>query len=122
MKKVLIVDDASVVRLRLKKVFSQSCFEVIGEASNGKEALTKYMELKPDIVTMDLIMPVSDGIQAIKDIMAFDENAKIVIVSGIDQKEILWKAIKAGAASYIVKPFENDRILSTLSEVLGLKS
>lgn len=118
MKKLLIVDDASVVRLMVKKVLRQSNFTVIGEASNGKEALEKYKELRPDIVTMDLVMPEVDGIQATKDIIAFDENAKVVILSGIDQKEMLMQAIKAGASSYIVKPFEGDRIISTLNEVL----
>jgi len=121
MKRVLIVDDASVVRLMIKKVLLQGDFEIVGEAVNGIDALSKYKELKPDLVTMDITMPVADGIQATKDIIAFDENAKIVMLSGIDQKEMLWKAIKAGAASYIVKPFENDRILSTLNEVLNGK-
>ena len=121
MKKVLIVDDASVVRLLIKKALKQGDFEIVGEAANGIEAFAKYKELKPDIVTMDITMPEADGIQATKDIIAFDENAKIVMLSGIDQKEMLWKAIKAGAASYIVKPFENDRILSTLNEVTGSK-
>lgn len=119
MKKVLIVDDASVVRLMIKKVLKQGNFEIVGEAATGIEALTKYKELRPDVVTMDITMPEADGIQATKDIMAFDENAKVVIMSGIDQKEMLWQAIKAGAASYIVKPFENDRVLSTLNEVTG---
>lgn len=117
MKRVLIVDDASVVRLMIKKVLKESDFEVVGEAVNGVDALTKYKELRPDVVTMDITMPEADGIQATKDIMAFDEDAKVVIVSGIDQKEMLWRAIKAGAASYIVKPFENDRVISTLNEV-----
>ncbi len=121
MKRVLIVDDASVVRLMIKKVLQQDDFEIVGEAVNGKDALAKYKELKPDLVTMDITMPEADGIQATKDIIAFDENAKIVMLSGIDQKEMLWKAIKAGAASYIVKPFENDRILTTLNDVLNGK-
>lgn len=121
MKRVLIVDDASVVRLLIKKVLLQNDFEIAGEATNGADALAKYKELKPDIVTMDITMPEVDGIQATKDIVAFDENAKIVMLSGIDQKEMLWQAIKAGAASYIVKPFENARILSTLNEVLNSK-
>ena len=121
MKRVLIVDDAIVVRLMIKKVLQQDDFEIVGEAVNGKDALVKYKELKPDIVTMDITMPEADGIQATKDIIAFDENAKIVMLSGIDQKEMLWKAIKAGAASYIVKPFENDRVLATLNQVLNGK-
>ena len=119
MKKVLIVDDASVARLIIKKILTQSDFTIIGEATNGKDALVKYKELKPDIVTMDMIMPEADGIQATKDIIAFDENAKVVIVSGIDQKEMLAQAINAGASSYIVKPFESDRVISTLNEVLN---
>ena len=119
MKKVLIVDDASVVRLMIKKVLKEGDFEIVGEAVNGIDALAKYKELRPDVVTMDITMPEADGIQATKDIIAFDENAKVVIMSGIDQKEMLWQAIKAGAASYIVKPFENDRVLTTLKEVTG---
>ncbi len=119
MKKVLIVDDASVVRLMIRKVLMQGGFEIVGEAVNGIDALTKYKELRPDVVTMDITMPEADGIQATKDIIAFDEDAKVVILSGIDQKEMLWQAIKAGAASYSVKPFENDRVLSTLKEVTG---
>ncbi|MBT3354384.1 MAG: response regulator [Candidatus Scalindua sp.] len=121
MNRVLIVDDASVVRLLIKKVLKQGDFEIVGEAVNGVDALAKYKELKPDIVTMDITMPEADGIQATKDIIAFDPNAKIVMLSGIDQKEMLWQAIKAGASSYIVKPFENDRILSTLHDVINGK-
>ena len=119
MKKVLIVDDASVVRLMIKRALKEGGFEIVGEAVNGIDAFTKYKELRPDIVTMDITMPEADGIQATKDIIAFDENAKVVIMSGIEQKEMLWQAIKAGAASYIVKPFENDRVISTLNEVIG---
>ena len=122
MNRVLIVDDASVVRLLIKKVLKQGDFEIVGEAVNGVDALAKYKELKPDIVTMDITMPEADGIQATKDIIAFDPNAKIVMLSGIDQKEMLWQAIKAGASSYIVKPFENDRILSTLNEVINTET
>ncbi|GAX60072.1 chemotaxis protein CheY [Candidatus Scalindua japonica] len=121
MKRVLIVDDASVVRLLIKKVLKAGNFEFAGEAINGKDALSKYKELRPDIVTMDITMPETDGIQATKDIIAFDENAKIIMLSGIDQKEMLWKAMKAGATSYIVKPFENDRILSALNEITESK-
>lgn len=122
MKKVLIVDDASVVRLMMKKILNQGDFTVVGEAANGREALEKYKELRPDVVTMDMVMPEADGIQATKDITAFDTNAKVVIVSGIDQKEMLMQAIKAGASSYIVKPFEYERVISTLNEILENKN
>lgn len=119
MKKVLIVDDASIVRLLIRKVLKNTDFTVVGEAVNGKEALVKYKELSPDVVTMDMIMPEADGIQATKDIIAYDGNAKIIMVSSIDQKGPLIQAIKAGASSYIVKPFEADRVISTLNEVLN---
>lgn len=119
MKKVLIVDDASVVRLMIKKILKDSDFTIVGEAENGIEALVKYKELKPDVVTMDMVMPGADGIQATRDIVSFDKDAKVVIVSGIDQREMLMKAIGAGACSYIVKPFESDRVISTLNEVLA---
>ena len=122
MKRVLIVDDASVVRMLIKKVLTQADFEVVGEAVNGIDALAKYKELRPDLVTMDITMPEADGIQATKDIIAFDAKAKVVMLSGIDQKEMLWQAIKAGAVFYIVKPFENDRILSTLNEVINTET
>ena len=122
MKRVLIVDDASVVRMLIKKVLTQADFDVVGEAVNGIDALAKYKELRPDLVTMDITMPEADGIQATKDIIAFDAKAKVVMLSGIDQKEMLWQAIKAGAVSYIVKPFENDRILSTLNEVINTET
>ena len=118
MKNVLIVDDASVVRVMLKKVLEKGDFRIVGEATNGKDALMRYKELRPDIVTMDIVMPEVDGIQATKNIIEFDGNAKVVIVSDIEQKVMLMKAIKAGASSYIVKPFEADRIISTLNEIL----
>lgn len=119
MKKLLIVDDASVVRLMIRKVLKESDYTVVGEAKNGKEALEKYKDLNPDVVTMDLVMPVVDGIQATSDIVSFDKDAKVIIVSGIDQREMLMRAIEAGASSYIVKPFEADRVIATLNEVLA---
>ncbi|GJQ58723.1 MAG: response regulator [Candidatus Scalindua sp. AMX11] len=118
MKKVLVVDDASVVRLMMKKVLKEGGFEIVGEATNGREAITQFKELHPDIVTMDMVMPDADGIQATREIVAFDKNAKVVMVSGIEQKEMLMKAIQAGASSYIVKPFDADRVILTLNEVL----
>lgn len=119
MKKLLIVDDASVVRLMIRKVLKESDFTIVGEAKNGREAFEKYKDLKPDVVTMDLVMPEVDGIQATRDIVSFDKNAKVIIVSGIDQREMLMRAIDAGACSYIVKPFEADRVITTLNEVLS---
>ncbi|HDY68519.1 hypothetical protein LCGC14_1837020 [marine sediment metagenome] len=108
----------STQKLLIKKILKQDDFTIVGEAANGKDALVKYKELRPDVVTMDMIMPEADGLQATKDILAFDRNAKGVIVSSIYQKEMLVQAIKAGASSYIVKPFESNRVISALNEVL----
>jgi two-component system chemotaxis response regulator CheY len=117
--KVLIVDDAPVVRLLLKNVLEKNGFNVVGEASNGNEALEKYKELTPDIVTMDITMPEADGITGVKNILSFDPNAKIIMITAIDQRKYLLEAIKAGAADYIVKPFEDERVVSALQRALS---
>lgn len=118
-RRVLVVDDAPIVRLMLKDILLENGYEVIGECSNGKEAVLKYVELKPDLITMDIIMPEKDGIQALEEILAVDRNAKIVMVSAVDQRESLMQAIKLGAVDYIVKPFENERVVSALKNALG---
>ncbi len=91
----------------------------MAECSNGREAVEKYKELKPDLVTMDIIMPEMDGIQSLEEILTFDPNAKVVMVTAIDQRESLMKAIRLGATDYIVKPFEADRVMSAVQKALG---
>lgn len=119
MKKILIVDDAKVIRMLIKRLLTQHGYEVAGEAGNGREALEKYKELRPDAVTMDIIMPEVDGIQGLKDILAFDKQAKVIIISAIDQRDSLTDAIRNGATDYVVKPFEDDRMISTLNNIFG---
>jgi two-component system chemotaxis response regulator CheY len=119
LSKVLIVDDAPVVRLLLKSVLERHGFQVVGEASNGNEALDSYKELSPDLVTMDITMPEADGIQGVKNILSFDPNAKIIMITAIDQRKYLLEAIKAGATDYIVKPFEDDRVISALQKAIA---
>lgn len=116
MKKVLIVDDAIVARMMLRKILTQAGYEIVGEAGNGLEAIEKYKELKPDIVAMDIVMPEMDGIEATKEIISIDPTANIIITSTMHQKELSLKALDAGATSYIVKPFETDRLLRTFSQ------
>ncbi|MHA2038039.1 MAG: response regulator [Promethearchaeota archaeon] len=97
-RKILIVDDASFVRARLRKIVEKMDFaEVIGEATNGDDAVSFYKDLKPDLVTMDLVMPNRDGIQAIEDIMSFDKSAKIVVVSAMGQDLSIKEALEKGA-------------------------
>ncbi|MCK5707292.1 MAG: response regulator [Candidatus Aureabacteria bacterium] len=118
-KKILLVDDAPVIRLMLKDILSFHGYTVIGEANNGNEAVKLYKELKPDLVTMDIIMPEKDGIEALRDILISDPNARVVMVTAIDQRESLIKAIRLGAVDYIVKPFEEDRVISAIKKAFG---
>lgn len=118
-KRILLCDDAPIIRLMLKDILEYNGYEIVGEASNGAEGVSMFKELKPDLVTMDIIMPEKDGIAALEEILATDENAKVVMVTAIDQRESLMKAIKAGATDYIVKPFEDERVISAVKKALG---
>lgn len=117
MKKILVVDDAKVIRMVIKRLLTQHGYLIAGEAGNGWEAFEKYKELRPDAVTMDIIMPEVDGIQGLKDILAFDKQAKVIMISAIDQRDSLTDAIRNGASDYVVKPFEDDRMISTLKNI-----
>jgi len=116
MKKVLVVDDALFMRVSIKKTLIEHDFEVVGEAVNGFDAIEKYKELRPDIVTMDITMPELTGIDALKAIMEFDANAKIVMITALGQEEMVRQAIVLGAKSFIVKPFKEEQIVSTLNK------
>ena len=115
MKKVLIVDDAAFIRLTLKMMLEKNGYTVIGVAEDGSDAVKKYTELRPDIVTMDITMPEMDGITAVKEIMKIDPEAAIVMVSAMGQEEMVKDAIMAGARNFIVKPFSQERVLRALS-------
>ena len=118
-KGILIVDDAAFVRVKLKKIISKMDFaEVIGEASNGEDALTLYKDLKPDLVTMDLIMPNRDGIQAIEDIMTFDKEANIIVVSAMGQQMSIDEVVEKGVKEYIKKPFKDDEIYNVIERLI----
>jgi two-component system chemotaxis response regulator CheY len=118
-KTVLIVDDAAFIRNRIKKVVEKIEYaDVIGEAANGDDAISLYKELKPDLVTMDLIMPKSDGVKAIEEIMKFDKKAKIVVISAMGQELTITDALGKGAKEYIKKPFKEDDIYRTIERFL----
>lgn len=119
MAKVLIVDDAAFMRMMIKDILEKNEYEVIGEASNGIEAVEIYKKEKPDIVTMDITMPDMDGIEAVKAIKEFDPDAKIIMCSAMGQQTMVMDAIKAGAKDFIVKPFQPDRVLEAIKKVLG---
>ena len=117
MPRVLVVDDAAFMRLNLKNILKDE-FEVAGEAENGKEAVELYQELDPDIVTMDITMPIMDGLEAIKAIQDIDPNAQIVVCSAMGQQKIVIQAIEMGAKDFIVKPFKKDRVLEAVKKLV----
>ncbi|WP_057895879.1 response regulator [Liquorilactobacillus oeni] len=118
-KKVLIVDDAVFMRMKLKDILEKNGYEVADEAQNGREAVDKYQTTKPDLVTMDITMPDVDGIEALKGIRAFDGSAKVVMCSAMGQQEMVMEAIKAGAVDFIVKPFDTERVIKALDKALS---
>jgi two-component system, chemotaxis family, chemotaxis protein CheY len=118
-KKVLIVDDAVVMRMMIKGILSKNGFEVVGEAQNGVDAVEKYKQLMPDLVTMDVVMPEMDGISAVKEIIAHDPNARIIMCTSMGQQALVVEAIQAGAKSFITKPFQPPKILETINKVLA---
>lgn len=118
MKKVLVCDDALVMRMVIKKELEKmGGYEVIAEASDGEEAVELYKEYKPDITTMDITMPKKTGIEALKDIVAYDKGAKIVMVSAMGQEEWVKQAIIAGAKNFIVKPFTPEKLQEVLNKL-----
>lgn len=116
-KRVLVVDDSIFMRMILKKVLITNKFEVVGEASNGVEAVDKYRQLNPDIVTMDITMPNMNGIEALKEILRTDSKAKIVMVSALGQETFIRESISFGAKGFIVKPFNEDYVVNTLGNL-----
>ena len=119
MARVLIADDAAFMRMMIKNILSQNGHEVVGEAENGTQAVSKYAELKPDVTTMDITMPEMDGIAALKGILAADPTAKIVMCSALGQEAKVIESIRSGAKDFVVKPFQQDRVLAAVAKALG---
>lgn len=116
-KTVLIVDDAVFMRMKLKDILEKNGYSVLGEAKNGLEAVEKYKTEKPDLVTMDITMPEMDGVEALKEIKAFDANAKVLMCSAMGQQSMVMEAIREGALDFIVKPFDSERVIKALDKV-----
>lgn len=118
-KKILISDDAMFMRVMLRNIIETNGYEVVDEASNGQEAVEKYQQHHPDLVLMDITMPVMDGISAVKAIKANDPNCKIIMCTAMGQKEMVLEAIKSGAKDFIVKPFQAPRVLESIQKLVG---
>jgi two-component system chemotaxis response regulator CheY len=117
--KVLVCDDALFMRTMVKDILTQAGFTVVGEAETGQQAVEKYRTLRPDLVTMDIIMPGMGGIEAVKEIMKFDPQARILMCSAMGQQALVSEAIQAGAKDFVVKPFQPSRVLEAVQRVTG---
>jgi len=118
-KRILIVDDAAFMRMMIKNIITKNGYEVVGEAENGQVAVELYKQHKPDLVTMDITMPEMNGIEGVKAIRSIDPNANIIMCSAMGQQAMVMEAIQAGAKDFIVKPFQQDRILQAIERVLS---
>ena len=117
-KRILIVDDASFMRMMLRDILVANGFEIAGEAENGIEAGVLYKRLKPDLVLMDITMPEMDGIKAVTEILNYNPSARIVMVSAMGQQAMVIQSIKAGAVDFVVKPFHSDRVVDAINKAL----
>jgi two-component system chemotaxis response regulator CheY len=117
-RRVLIVDDVAFVRKTLNEILTEAHFQVVGEASDGAEAVEMYARLRPDVVTMDVVMPTMSGIEATKKIIKADKSARVVIISAMGQESLVMEAINVGAKDYILKPFSGADVLKTLERAL----
>lgn len=119
MNRLLIVDDALIMRKMLRDLAGQAGWQVVAEAADGLEAVARYREHRPDLVTMDLVMPELGGIDAMKRIRAEDPSARVIVVTALDQKSLVAAAIDAGALDFVVKPFDRDRMVALLQRLAG---
>jgi two-component system chemotaxis response regulator CheY len=117
--RILIVDDAAFMRMMIRDILTKNGYEVVGEAQDGAQAIEKYKELSPDLITMDITMPEMDGITALKEIRKLDVNAKVIMCSAMGQQAMVIDAIQAGAKDFIVKPFQADRVIEAIKKTLG---
>lgn len=118
-KKILVVDDATFMRMMVKDILTKNGFDVVGEAENGQKAVEKYTELKPDLVIMDITMPEMDGIEAVKAIKKLNSDACVVMCSAMGQQGMVIESIQAGAKDFIVKPFQAERVVEAVTKALS---
>ncbi len=118
-KRILIVDDANFMRMVVKDTLVPCGFEIVGEATNGNEAVAKYQQLRPDLVTMDITMKEKDGVAAAREILAKDPGARIVMVTALGQERMLMDCLTLGVKDFVIKPFEAERMVSAVRKALS---
>ncbi len=115
-RRVLIADDAAFMREMLRDILRDSDFEVVGEASNGDEAVSKFQELTPDLITLDIVMPGKSGLDALREILAHDACACVVMCSALGQEALVMEALESGARDFVVKPFKPEQVIGALTK------
>lgn len=119
MARVLVVDDAAFMRKMVTDALTGGGHEIVGEAGNGAEAVQRFQELRPEVMTLDITMPEKDGIAALQEIIAIDPSAKVIMCSALGQESKVLESIKLGAKDFVVKPFQPDRVLSAVEKALA---
>jgi two-component system chemotaxis response regulator CheY len=119
MARVLVVDDAAFMRKVVSDALAQGGHEVIGEASDGREAVERFRQLNPEVTTLDITMPEKDGLQALREIVALDPSARVIMCSALGQESKVLEAIKSGAKDFVVKPFQPERVLEAIAKALA---
>ena len=119
MARVLVVDDAAFMRKMVSDALTKGGHEVVGEAGNGAEAVAQYQALKPEVTTLDITMPEKDGLAALKEIIAIDPGARVIMCSALGQESKVLESIKAGARDFVVKPFQPDRVIEAVGKALA---
>lgn len=116
--KILIVDDAMLMRIMLRDLLENNGFAVVGEAEEADQAFKIYKERHPDLVTMDITLTSSSGIDAIRNILDYDRNAQIIVVSALEQRQVIMEAMRLGAKDFIIKPFDEERVITSIRNLL----
>ena len=119
MARMLVVDDAAFMRKVLSDALTAGGHEVVGEAADGNQAVAQYQELRPDLTTLDITMPDKDGLAALRELIALDPDARVIICSALGQEAKVLEAIKIGAKDFVVKPFDAERLLGAVAKALG---
>jgi len=117
-RKLLVTDDAIIIREMIKDFAVEAGWEIAGEAADGQEAIELYQQLRPDACTLDLVMPGYDGLHGLRGILDIDPEARVCVVSALDQRKVLKEAFQAGAADFVVKPFERQVLIDTLERLV----
>ncbi len=120
-QRVLIADDAVFMREMLRDILTEAGFEIVAEASNGEEAIERYRESEPDLVTLDIVMPRKSGLETLRELVALDEHAAVVMCSALGQEALVMEALEAGARDFVVKPFDPDHVVLVMKKVVQAK-